>query len=43
MFEGLQGKLMKVYRMEGFKKMVRNNPNMTAFFGQVQSDLIREG
>lgn len=29
--------------MQGFKAMVRSNPNMSQFFGMIQNDLIKEG
>jgi len=29
--------------MQGFKQMVRTNPNMSQFLGVIQNDFIRDG
>ena len=29
--------------MQGFKNMVKSNPNMSQFLGIIQQDFIREG
>jgi len=39
----LKTKLIKIYTMQGFKQMVRSNPNMSQFLGVIQQDFIREG
>lgn len=41
-FNQLKNKLIKIYQMQGFKSMVKSNPNMSRFLGVVRQDLIRE-
>ena len=42
-FNLLKQKLFSLYQMQGFKHMVRSNPNMSQFLGIVQQDFIKEG
>jgi len=35
--------MVSLYRMQGFKNMVKSNPNMSQFFGVIQRDLEKEG
>ena len=39
----LKQKLINLYKMQGFKNMVKSNPNMSEFLGIIQQDFIREG
>lgn len=39
----LKQKLIKIYGLQGFKNMVKSNPNISQFLGVVQQDMIREG
>lgn len=41
-FKMLKHKMYSLYRMQGFKNMVKNNPNMSQFFGIIQKDLQGE-
>ena len=42
-FNLLKQKLFSLYQMQGFKHMVRSNPNMSQFLGIVQQDFIKDG
>lgn len=42
-FAYLKQKLINLYKMQGFKNMVKSNPNMSQFLGIIQQDFIREG
>lgn len=41
-FHFLRNKLIKIYQMQGFKNMIKSNPNMSRFLGVVRQDLLRE-
>lgn len=34
---------MKIYQMQGFKSLIRSNPNMSSFLGVVRQDMLKDG
>ena len=42
-FNLLKEKLVKMYQLQGFKQLVRQNPNMSRFYGVVRQDFQNEG
>ena len=42
-FDQLKEKLVKLYQMQGFKTMIKTNPNMSHFLGVIRQDFIKEG
>ena len=35
--------MINLYKMQGFKNMVKSNPNMSEYHGIIQQDFIRDG
>jgi len=42
-FAMLKEKLVRIYQMQGFKNMVKSNPNMSQFLGVIRQDFVKEG
>lgn len=42
-FSELKEKLTKMYQLQGFKTLVRQNPNMSQFLGVIRQDFVKEG
>lgn len=39
----LKQKMIKLYQLQGFKNMIRSNPNMSQFLGLIRKDFEKEG